>query len=113
MSEMRKEQFTPGPWNHDNQYGKHCIWKSDPENTTCNTSIRHIAVVFGGKTIGMANATLIATAPEMYDFVHFFETVAGQEILLAAQKSGMKKEAHEIYEEAVRLCKKARGEENE
>ena len=47
----------------------------------------------------------------MYDFVHFFETVAGQVILLAAQKSGMKKEAHEIYEEAVRLCKKARGEE--
>lgn len=107
MSE-RKEQFTPGPWrvHLDKRNGTVCAIIEDKSGDCVSRTFPRYP-----RGERNANGYLIAVAPEMYDFVHFFETVAGQMILLAAQKSGMKKEAHEIYEEAVRLCKKARGEE--
>ena len=52
------------------------------------------------------NAALIAAAPELYDFAHFFETFAGQCYCKILGEAGQK-----IYDEAVKICKKARGEE--
>lgn len=52
-----------------------------------------------------ANAYLMKAAPEMYEFVKMFTSTAGQ-ILLSHADNGK-----EIYNEAVRILKKARGEE--
>ena len=41
---------------------------------------------------------------ELYDFVHAFTTLSGQLLLMSAD-NGI-----EIYEKAVSICKKARGE---
>lgn len=54
----------------------------------------------------LANAALIAAAPELYEFAHFFETFAGQCYCRILGEAGQK-----IYDEAVKICKKARGEE--
>jgi len=105
MSE-RKERFTLGQWTFDPYTGFVDSLVSEDEEGANYESVCEVS-----GAIGDPNGYLIAAAPKMYEFVHFFETVAGQVILLAAQKSGMKKEAHEIYEEAIRICKKARGEE--
>lgn len=43
---------------------------------------------------------------ELYDFAHFFETFAGQCYCRILDEAGQK-----IYDEAVKICKKARGEE--
>ena len=42
---------------------------------------------------------------ELYDFVNFFTTFKGQIVLKALGENGRK-----IYDEAVRLTRKARGE---
>lgn len=52
-----------------------------------------------------AYAHLFAAAPEMYEFVKMFTSTAGQFLLSHADNG------KEIYNEAVRILKKARGEE--
>lgn len=100
---MSEPKFTKGLWNLDAlsvlDSEKHAIaccqynWLlSDDDDEVMANAI--------------ANASLIAAAPEMYDFIHFFETFSGQAYLRILPDAAGRK----IYEDAVRLCKKARGE---
>ena len=96
---MDKPKFTEGPWH---------VFENQPtvvgtqEKNVCKCELDWNLQADERK----ANAALIAAAPEMYDFIHFFETFSGQAYLrILPDESGRK-----IYEDAVRLCKKARGE---
>ena len=60
----------------------------------------------GPKETRKANVNLWAASPELYDFANFFETFAGQCYCKILGEAGQK-----IYDEAVKICKKARGEE--
>ena len=99
---MSAPKFTKGPWNLDalsvvdseNRVIARChynwLFSDDDDEVLANAE---------------ANAALIAAAPEMYDFVQFFEKFAGQCYCRTLGEAGQK-----IYDEAVRICKKARGE---
>ncbi len=99
---MSEPKFIRGPWNIDglsvvdskNHVIACChynwLFSDDDDEVLANAE---------------ANAALIAAAPELYDFAHFFETFAGQCYCRILGEAGQK-----IYDEAVRICKKARGE---
>lgn len=101
---MSEPKFTKGPWNHVRY--EHDDYPQDDYSYIVNPEGKEICVMdyCGGDDYN--NADLIASSPELYDFVHFFETFAGQCYCKILGESGQK-----IYDEAVRLCKKARGEE--
>jgi len=102
---MSEPKFTKGPWKvqnnlsySDRKYHYQILtkdaglWVANTED--CDSEEEE------------ANAALIAAAPELYDFAHFFETFAGQCYCKILGEAGQK-----IYDEAVKICKKARGEE--
>lgn len=112
----RTERFTPGPWKPglnkafstvlDGYEGK-AIYPSKGNN--------HIAwanIAKGNGHIDMemavANARLIAAAPEMYDFLKSLTSFSG-EILLAT----LGEEGKKIYNEALGIIAKVRGDKNE
>ena len=121
---MSEEKFTKGPWQVDDDEGALRLFVySEEYGNVCTVSLfdqRDREAVLLGETPEdnpdrkeyldfdkiTANAALIAAAPEMYDFIHFFETFSGQSYLRILPDAAGRK----IYEDAVRLCKKARGE---
>ena len=122
---MSEEKFTKGPWQVDDDEGALRLFVySEEYGNVCSVSLfdqRDREAVLLGETPEdnpdrkeyldfdkiTANAALIAAAPEMYDFIHFFETFSGQAYLRIFPDAAGRK----IYEDAVRLCKKARGEQ--
>lgn len=108
---MSKTKFTDGPWH---KKGRKVFWQKPDRNLPKDNLFNGLVAICASTEDNPpevieeanANATLIAVAPEMYDFIHFFETFAGQAYLRILPDEAGKK----IYEEAVRLCKKARGE---
>lgn len=54
---------------------------------------------------GKKYARMISALPEMLDFVEAFTTIEGQLVLMHADNG------KEIYDNAVRICKKVRGEQ--
>ena len=93
---MIDEKFTPAPWHvYDDGLIVDVFGEGD----------KRICGVDGFYTDIRPNAHLIAAAPELFEFVKFFTTVLGQISLQKASNGEL------IYEEAIKLCKKARGEE--
>ena len=89
---MNTEKFTPGEWRAEITR----VYLSDGR-----------MMWIEGKNFETqeANASLIAAAPEMYEFVKMFTSTAGQFLLSHADNG------KEIYSEAMRILRKARGEE--
>lgn len=100
---MSEPKFTKGllkPFRVERERGRFDIGLEDSERTVlCYTA-------GGNPDTRMANVTLWSMAGELYDFAHFFETFAGQCYCRILGEAGQK-----IYDEAVKICKKARGEE--
>jgi len=89
MSKERKERFTPGPWVTDGTF-------------VGETLEYYMAMVVGdSKEERIANAALVATAPEMYAFIEksFCEICAAEKGTFACELC-----------DAGRVLKKARGE---
>lgn len=111
---MNNPMFTKGPWftdpDADLMVSEPSVYCEPPEplfdsqNITIATVTAYHALISNDEA--KANAALIAVSPEMYDFIHFFETFSGQAYLRILPDAAGRK----IYEDAVRLCKKARGE---
>jgi hypothetical protein len=114
---MNEPKFTKGPWciNDENSPvirevndRKHVIAVVAPRKGHCNSNGNPY---YGTPRYRLdsetrrANVNLILAAPEMYDFINFFETFAGQCYCRILGDAGQK-----IYDEAVKICKKARGE---
>ena len=101
---MNEPKFTKGPltpFRVERKRGRFDIGLEDSERTVlCYTA-------GGNPDTRMANVTLWSMAGELYDFASFFESFAGQAYLMILPDEAGKK----IYEEAVRICKKVRGEE--
>ena len=70
MSE-RKEKFTPGPWEAAGKMIRDC--RVDDNRHACDFPQQGIAMCYEGRTRrkaeALANARLIAAAPEMYDLL--------------------------------------------
>lgn len=108
---MSETKFTPGPW----VAYPHLRRRNHTEISTDNLSVISIASVYGVKNQKMANARLIAAAPEMYEFG---ETTA--EVLqillerLGPKPEGLNAEIKRLAEERIsewrKIGKKARGE---
>lgn len=98
---MSKENFTPAPWTVvlDDE---HAIVISERDRD----SICFVDTPMGIDESEICNAYLIAAAPELYKFVEFFTTLTGQLLLRQLDDYG-----EDIYNEAKKLTKKARGEE--
>ena len=109
---MKETKFTPKPWRRDDRDWGDKWQIRGMANGAKAHDVPHkcdavICSVNNNLLEADANANLLAVAPEFYEFVGFFTTFAGQILL---KKLG--KEGREIYDEAVRLCDKARGEVN-
>ena len=104
------EKFTPGEWRAEIEDHSFCDTGDYITEFGVVTGKRQtIAQCFDTGSINeeeaAANCYLIAAAPEMYEFVKMFTSAAGQFLLSHADNG------KEIYNEAVRILKKARGEE--
>lgn len=119
MMEDRKEKFTPGPWHI--KCGSYCRIVDANEKPIAKTEYQSIqsyspygqrrGIIDDGNKERMANASLIAAAPEMY---------AELQDLLDAMEAGLFQQAApgvdypavmEKKFELRKLLKKARGEE--
>lgn len=109
----KEEKFTKRPWRLNKVHVKNALQEGEHEEYCIETfDFKEIATVFplaGNKDEALANAELLTVAPDLYEFAHFFETFAGQAYLkILPDEAGQK-----IYNEAVKLCKMARGEKDE
>ncbi len=110
-----KEKFTPGPWEvRDKMYGDIRIIQ-----VTSDLPPYFIAGVTHGFSQKImtsnhleinweelrANADLLAASPEMYEFIKSLTSFGGQILLATLGEDGMN-----IYNEALRVLAKARGE---
>ena len=109
---MNEEKFTPGPW----VAYPHLRRRNHTEISADNLPVISIASVYGVKNQKMANARLIAAAPDMYEALKklkeclenffgktekdFFEDCDNGELYFARE-----------YNYACNVLKKARGEE--
>lgn len=96
MSE-RKERFTPGPW------------KTLHATHVLSSDNGYVARAYDsplGPIANRHNATLIAASPDMYEFIKSLTSFGGQIALATLGEDGMK-----IYNEAMRVLAKARGED--
>lgn len=103
----RKERFTPGPWyisDYETRQRMAILDRQiehyDPRHT--------IATVCRAKGHETANARLIAAAPEMFDFIKSLTSFGSQVLLATLGEDGLK-----IYDEALRILAKAKGEVQE
>lgn len=112
---MSEPKFTPGPWSVRD---KICIFRF--LSVTSDKSPFMIAKVMEPDMQRIledatkekanweqlsANAALIAAAPDMYEFIKSLTSFGGQIALATLGEDGMK-----IYNEAMRVLAKARGE---
>ena len=109
---MTETKFTKGPWSINLNDKRHSVYAKRPGYETRPWMLDHLfsvaTTVEGSEQERIANAALIAASPEMYEFVKFFTTFSGQACLRRLGKPGV-----EIYDSAVKLCAKARGEKTE
>lgn len=109
---MSKPKFTPGPWYVKPREAIKSTYGVSHTRTTIldsqdgGYSPRHvIAQIARGNGKEEANAALIAASPEMYEFIQSLTSFGGQILLATLGEDGMK-----IYNEALRVLAKARGE---
>ena len=104
MSEQ-KERFTPVPWafdDTDESFGRPAIIAKGAERYS---KYGPVCLVMNRHPNYKSNATLIAAAPEMYEFIKSLTSFGGQIVLATLGEDGIK-----IYNEAMRVLKKAMGE---
>ena len=99
---MSKKSFSPGPWHVTKDWQKKIRDKNN--RAVAETVLKNKGNYQDNYKLQIANANLIATAPELYDFVNFFLTFAGQILLATLGDDGK-----EIYNDAARLIVKADG----
>lgn len=111
----RKERFTPGPWElftGDGTTNWHTlvIRRREPKNGIEQLPVDICACqnCLCDASEKPANASLIAASPEMYEFIKSLTSFGGQIALATLGEDGMK-----IYNEAMRVLAKARGEDAE
>lgn len=98
---MSKPKFTPGPWGW-------CMPDEVFPAVFCNENGNIIADLYDAKNNQrqmVANAALIAAAPEMYEFIEWLRSVEGQCAILKA-----KRYLPQILDKVDEILKKARGE---
>ena len=98
---MSEPKFTPGPWGW-------CMPDEVFPAVFCNENGNSIADLYDAKNNQrqmVANAALIAAAPEMYEFIEWLRSVEGQCAILKA-----KRYLPQILDKVDEILKKARGE---
>lgn len=98
---MSEPTFTPGPWGW-------CMPDEVFPAVFCNENGNIIADLYDAKNNQrqmVANAALIAAAPEMYEFIEWLRSVEGQCAILKA-----KRYLPQILDKVDEILKKARGE---
>lgn len=95
---MSNEKFTPGPWKI-----KHFEWEGFPNNSIEYGESGECVAEYVAND---ADAKLISAAPEMYEFINWIRSVAGQCAIIKGKKF-----FPQILDKADELLKKARGEE--
>lgn len=117
---MSETKFTPGPWFADwknNPTFFPFVWQENgyavakmcgkPSAKLENTTIPVACLSdFAEPEKVLANAALIATAPEMYEFIRWIRSVQGQCAIMKWRKF-----LPEILDKADEILQKARGEE--
>ena len=116
---MSEPIFTKAPWHtHKRFMDKQKTWMrisiqsnepppqsliaEMPDPTYCNPKDCAESAVIN------ANAALISAAPEMFDFIKSLTSFGGQVLLATLGEDGLK-----IYDEALRILAKAKGEVQE
>lgn len=110
---MNEPKFTSGPWKAGkNPYMTTILDGHEVKAIYPDESSYHIAWANAENSDGdldietaLANAALISAAPEMYWFIEHLTTVTGHALLSQAGYLG-----ESLYNEAIELCRKARGE---
>jgi hypothetical protein len=109
MSKKRKEKFTPGPWFAAGDR----VWNGQTERTESGWRIHGKNSMqvcdcddmdIEDDDVKEANASLVAAAPELYDFANGFVE------LFRDSDMRPEDERHELYSKAMSALKKARGE---
>lgn len=98
---MSEPKFTQGPWGW-------CMPDEVFPAVFCNENGNIIADLYDAKNNKrqmVANAALIAAAPEMYEFIEWLRSVEGQCAILKA-----KRYLPQILDKVDEILKKARGE---
>ena len=103
MTDDRKEQFTPGPWE---------VAETDDGLRICGDDRTMIVGSVQGRkdNVGGANAALIAATPEMYDWQD--DALEVMRCILQDQYTpySIRKELEPLIERGEAIQKKARGE---
>lgn len=104
MSE-RKDKFTPGPW-----YVYDTRERAEQAYDYYITAGQYLVAAVSPNSLDIqeANASLIAASPEMYEFIKSLTSFGGQVLLATLGEDGLK-----IYDEALRILAKAKGEVQE
>ena len=117
---MREEKFTPGPWKvgwEKNSLLFPFIWQENGYAIAkmCGRPIDRLADIadpvnslddYADQENVLANARLIAAAPEMYEFIRWIRSVQGQCAIMKWRKF-----LPEILDKADEILRKAEGEE--
>lgn len=99
------EKFTPGPWFIHPESPLHCVNQKGTNRHVAMVSCYKIAPVDGVENI--ANAHLIAAAPETYEALDTLVAVVG---LTAFKHESQRAVLQEAVDLAIAALKKARGE---
>lgn len=102
---MTEQKFTPGPWKAV-QHGEGIYtWTIRGNDEFKDRSLAIVGVGTPNLPRDEANMHLIAAAPDMYNFLFFFETILGQQLLARLGQEGKA-----IFDEIEKILRKARGE---